>query len=118
MAQVIAVPAERVFPLPDTVSFEAGAGLLFNDLTVHFALTERGRLATGETVLVHGAAGVSAPRRCGWRPPRRRPDHRGGQHAGQSRHRQGGRRHRCGDGRRVQGRGARADRRTRSGHRG
>ncbi|EUA06982.1 quinone reductase [Mycobacterium xenopi 4042] len=69
MAQVIAVPAERVFPLPDTVSFEAGAGLLFNDLTVHFALTERGRLATGETVLVHGAAGVSAPRRCGWRPP-------------------------------------------------
>ncbi|EID13980.1 Zn-dependent oxidoreductase [Mycobacterium xenopi RIVM700367] len=57
MAQVIAVPAERVFPLPDTVSFEAGAGLLFNDLTVHFALTERGRLATGETVLVHGAAG-------------------------------------------------------------
>ncbi|EUA13630.1 quinone reductase [Mycobacterium xenopi 4042] len=53
--------------MPDTVSFEAGAGLLFNDLTVHFALTERGRLATGETVLVHGAAGVSAPRRCGWR---------------------------------------------------
>jgi NADPH2:quinone reductase len=57
MAQVIALPAERVFKLPDTVSFEAGAGLLFNDLTVHFALTERGRLSDGETVLVHGAAG-------------------------------------------------------------
>lgn len=57
MAQVIALPAERVFKLPDPVSFEAGAGLLFNDLTVHFALTERGRLATGETVLVQGAAG-------------------------------------------------------------
>jgi NADPH2:quinone reductase len=57
MAQVIALPPERVFPLPDTVSFEAGAGLLFNDLTVQFALTERGRLTTGETVLVHGAAG-------------------------------------------------------------
>jgi NADPH:quinone reductase len=39
------------------VSFEAGAGLLFNDLTVYFALTVRGRLAHGETVLVHGAAG-------------------------------------------------------------
>ena len=49
--------AERVFPLPDNVSFEAGAGLLFNDLTVYFALAVRGRLAEGETVLVHGAAG-------------------------------------------------------------
>lgn len=57
MAQVIALPAAQVFKLPDTVSFEAGAGMLFNDLTVHFALTERGRLSPGETVLVHGAAG-------------------------------------------------------------
>jgi NADPH2:quinone reductase len=57
MAEVVALPAERVFTLPDNVSFEAGAGLLFNDLTVHFALRTRGRLAEGETVLVHGAAG-------------------------------------------------------------
>lgn len=57
MAEVIALPAEQVFPLPDSVSFEAGAGLLFNDLTVHFALAERGRLVAGESVLVHGAAG-------------------------------------------------------------
>ncbi len=57
MAEVIALPAAQVFKLPDTVSFEAGAGLLFNDLTVHFALTERGRLSKGETLLVHGAAG-------------------------------------------------------------
>lgn len=57
MAQVISVPAAQVFKLPDTVSFEAGAGLLFNDLTVLFALTTRGQLAEGATVLVHGAAG-------------------------------------------------------------
>ncbi|UVO12906.1 NADPH:quinone oxidoreductase family protein [Mycobacterium sp. SVM_VP21] len=57
MAQVIAAPAAQVFKLPDTVSFEAGAGLLFNDLTVLFALTTRGQLAEGATVLVHGAAG-------------------------------------------------------------
>ncbi|ANW62248.1 NADPH:quinone oxidoreductase [Mycolicibacterium murale] len=57
MAEVVTLPAERVFALPDAVSFEAGAGLLFNDLTVLFALRERGRLAAGETVLVHGAAG-------------------------------------------------------------
>ncbi|MCB0948422.1 MAG: NADPH:quinone oxidoreductase family protein [Mycobacterium sp.] len=57
MAEVVALPPERLFKLPDSVSFEAGAGLLFNDLTVHFALRNRGRLAEGETVLVHGAAG-------------------------------------------------------------
>lgn len=57
MAEVVAVPADQVFKLPDNVSFEAGAGLLFNDLTVHCALRTRGRLAPGETVLVHGAAG-------------------------------------------------------------
>lgn len=57
MAEVVALQPDRVFKLPDTVSFEAGAGLLFNDLTVHCALRTRGRLAEGETVLVHGAAG-------------------------------------------------------------
>jgi NADPH2:quinone reductase len=57
MAETAVLGVDRVFPLPDDVSFEAGAGLLFNDLTVYFALTDRGRLAAGETVLVHGAAG-------------------------------------------------------------
>ena len=57
MAEVAVLPPENVFALPDAVSFTAGAGVLFNDLTVHFALAVRGRLATGETVLVHGAAG-------------------------------------------------------------
>lgn len=57
MAETVELTAERVFPLPDHVSFEAGAGLLFNDLTVYFALTVRARLAAGETILVHGAAG-------------------------------------------------------------
>ncbi|MCH9733376.1 MAG: NADPH:quinone oxidoreductase family protein [Actinomycetia bacterium] len=57
MAEVVALPPENLFKLPDSVSFESGAGLLFNDLTVHFALRNRGRLQDGETVLVHGAAG-------------------------------------------------------------
>ncbi len=57
MAGVAVVSPDTVFALPEAVSLTAGAGLLFNDLTVHFALKERGRLAQGETVLVHGAAG-------------------------------------------------------------
>ena len=57
MAEVAVLSPDRAFKLPDNVSFEAGAGLLFNDLTMHFALNIRGRLQEGETVLVHGAAG-------------------------------------------------------------
>ncbi|APE37328.1 NADPH:quinone oxidoreductase [Nocardia mangyaensis] len=57
VAEVAVAPEHAVFELPDNVSLEAGAGILFNDLTVHFCLTTRGRLAEGETVLVHGAAG-------------------------------------------------------------
>ncbi|WP_280436128.1 NADPH:quinone oxidoreductase family protein [Nocardia carnea] len=57
MAEVTTTAAEMVFKLPDNISFEEGAGILFNDMTVHFCLRNRGRLAEGETVLVHGAAG-------------------------------------------------------------
>ena len=57
MAEVAVLAPDRVFKLPDNVSFEAGAGLLFNDLTMYFALNVRGRLREGETMLVHGAAG-------------------------------------------------------------
>jgi NADPH2:quinone reductase len=56
-AETVAVPEAMVFPLPDSVTFEAGAALPMNYLTVHFALTRRGQLERGEVVLVHGAAG-------------------------------------------------------------
>ncbi|GAB3303198.1 zinc-binding dehydrogenase [Epidermidibacterium keratini] len=47
----------RVFKIPDNLSFEQAAALPFNYMTAHFALLPRGRMAAGETVLVHGAAG-------------------------------------------------------------
>ena len=56
-AQVVAASPDVVFPLPDRVSSTAGAALPMNYLTVHFGLTKRGQLRSGETVLVHGAAG-------------------------------------------------------------
>jgi NADPH2:quinone reductase len=55
--QVMAAPAARVLPLPDGMSFEAGAASGLNYLTALFALVRRGRAAAGETLLVHGAAG-------------------------------------------------------------
>jgi NADPH:quinone reductase len=56
-AERVAVPAFAALPLPDDASFEEGAALVMNYQTAHFALKRRGRLRTGETVLVHGAGG-------------------------------------------------------------
>ncbi|MEU7145389.1 NADPH:quinone oxidoreductase family protein [Nocardia sp. NPDC046473] len=56
-AELLSVDARLVFPLPDHVSFVAGAGLSLNYLTVDYAFVRRGGLLPGETVLIHGAAG-------------------------------------------------------------
>ncbi len=56
-AEFAVAALDMTFPLPDSMSFEQGAAFLFNYLTAEFALVQRGRLAPGETVLVHGAAG-------------------------------------------------------------
>jgi NADPH2:quinone reductase len=45
------------FAIPDGLDFDQAAGFIMNHHTAHFALHRRGRLAEGETVLVHGAAG-------------------------------------------------------------
>jgi NADPH2:quinone reductase len=55
-ADEVVVPASRLLPLPDGVSFEAGAGFRSAYATAYYGL-QRGRLAPGETLLVHGAAG-------------------------------------------------------------
>jgi NADPH2:quinone reductase len=56
-AEVAVAPEYFAFPLPDELSFEQGAALVLNYHTAYFSLKMRGRLAEGETVLVHGAAG-------------------------------------------------------------
>ncbi|MEA2333507.1 MAG: NADPH:quinone reductase [Thermoleophilaceae bacterium] len=56
-AEVAVAPDFLSFPLSDELDFAQGAGLILNYHTAYFALKLRGRLAAGETVLVHGAAG-------------------------------------------------------------
>jgi NADPH:quinone reductase len=55
--EVVSVPAERVLPLPDGMSFEAGAAAPLNYLTALFVLDRRAHAQPGDTLLVHGAAG-------------------------------------------------------------
>ena len=57
VAESVAVDPGNVFPLPGSLTFAEAAAIPMNLLTAHFALTRRGRLERGETVLVHGAGG-------------------------------------------------------------
>ncbi|WP_156839511.1 NADPH:quinone oxidoreductase family protein [Novosphingobium aquimarinum] len=56
-AEQAAVPATQVYALPDEVDMVDAAGLLITYGTSYYALKDRARLASGETLLVLGAAG-------------------------------------------------------------
>jgi NADPH:quinone reductase len=50
-------PAERVVPLPDAISFEEAAAILFQGLTAHYLATSTFPLTPGSSCIVHSAAG-------------------------------------------------------------
>jgi len=56
-AERLIVDPDSLIALPDRLTFEQGAGVLFNYQTAIVALEIRGRLKPGEVVLAHGAAG-------------------------------------------------------------
>lgn len=57
LATEVLAPAEKLFPLPDGVSFETGASLLMTYGTNMHGLLDRGHMKAGDTLLVLGAAG-------------------------------------------------------------
>jgi len=56
-AEEAIVPARTVFPIPDTLDFVAAVHFPTMYPTAYAALVWKARLAPGETLLVHGAAG-------------------------------------------------------------
>ena len=58
LAEYVAVEARNLAPLPADVDFTVGAALVMSGLTAWQGLFEHGRLRAGQTILVHGAAGV------------------------------------------------------------
>lgn len=56
-AERAVAPAHMTFRVGDELDAAQAAGLILNYHTAYFCLARRGRLAEGETVLVHGAAG-------------------------------------------------------------
>jgi NADPH2:quinone reductase len=56
-ASTVAVPQERVFPMPPQMTFEEAAALGIVYQTSYVGLVRRANLREGETLLVHAAAG-------------------------------------------------------------
>jgi NADPH:quinone reductase-like Zn-dependent oxidoreductase len=57
LAEQVVLPAARAIPLPAERSFEEGSALLMTYATAIHALIDRGKLESGQTLLVLGAAG-------------------------------------------------------------
>ncbi|MCA1400688.1 NADP-dependent oxidoreductase [Bradyrhizobium sp. BRP56] len=58
LAEYVAIEARNLAPLPGDVDFTVGAALVMPGLTAWQGLFDHGQLRAGQSVLVHGAAGV------------------------------------------------------------
>ncbi len=56
-AEYAAVPAKVIVPLPDSVSFDDGAAIMLQGMTAHYLLRSTFPLQSGQTCLIHAAAG-------------------------------------------------------------
>src|SRR6188474_1935266 len=58
LAEYVAIEARNLAPLPGDVEFTVGASLPISGLTAWQGLFDHGHLRSGQSVLVHGAAGA------------------------------------------------------------
>ncbi|SFA87983.1 MULTISPECIES: quinone oxidoreductase [unclassified Bacillus (in: firmicutes)] len=56
-AELVAVPFEKIIPLPDEVSFETAASLMLQGLTAQYLTRDSYTIKSGDIALVHAAAG-------------------------------------------------------------
>ena len=65
-AETRLVPAAKVVPLPDTISFEQAAAMMLKGLTAQYLLRQTVSLAGGDKILLHAAAGGVGLIACQW----------------------------------------------------
>ncbi|MEW9304295.1 quinone oxidoreductase family protein [Labrys neptuniae] len=59
-------PANRLVPLPDAISYEQAAGMMLKGMTAQYLIRRTFKVTTGQTVLVHAAAGGVGLILCQW----------------------------------------------------
>jgi len=60
------IASENLVKLPDSISFEQGAGMMLQGMTVEYLIRRTYPVKKGETVLVHAAAGGVGLIQCQW----------------------------------------------------
>lgn len=65
-SQLRVMPADVLVHLPDAISFETGAAMLLQGLTVQYLLKQTYAVQPGETILFHAAAGGVGLIACQW----------------------------------------------------
>ena len=60
------IPADRLVKLPDNISFETGAAMMLQGMTVQYLLRRTYKVKAGETIVVHAAAGGVGLILCQW----------------------------------------------------
>ncbi|HEX4327760.1 MAG TPA: quinone oxidoreductase [Burkholderiales bacterium] len=65
-AEVRVMPAAPIIKLPDAISFETGAAMMLQGMTVRYLIKKSYPVKAGETVLLHAAAGGIGLIACQW----------------------------------------------------
>ena len=65
-AEVRVMPAEKLVKLPDAISFEQGAAMMLQGMTVQYLIKKSFPVKAGDTVLWHAAAGGVGLIACQW----------------------------------------------------
>jgi NADPH2:quinone reductase len=60
------IPAHRLVKLPDDITFETGAAMMLQGMTVQYLVRSTYRVKPGDTVLFHAAAGGVGAIACQW----------------------------------------------------
>ena len=65
-SQARVMPAQALVRLPDAISFETGAAMMLQGLTVQYLFTSTYKVQPGQTILFHAAAGGVGLIACQW----------------------------------------------------
>ena len=65
-AEARVMPAAQICPLPDAISFDEGAAMMLQGMTVEYLFHRTVSLKAGDTVLMHAAAGGVGLIACQW----------------------------------------------------